>query len=362
MNDPLPSRVESTARLHDWLKEAVRREASDLHLVCHYRPTQRIHGYLCAIDERMIEAGEVASTLEASIPDRIRAQYESNRNADFAMELEIDGTARRFRVNLFCSSGQMAACFRVLSAQVPELEWAGLPEELADRLIHLRNGLVLIAGVTGAGKTTTLAMLIRMLNEEGGYRIITVEDPIEYRFVANERSLITQREVGDDVLSFADGLKYGLRQDPDVILVGEIRDRQTAQMALSAAETGHLVFSTLHTRDAKGAISRYIDLFPQDVQGEIRSQLSMSLRAVVSQHLLPSARAGEKRHLALEVMINNTPMASAIRLGRIETIETNLQTGRADGMITLDESIRRLLSAGKISHETADRYLSDRRS
>ncbi len=347
--------------LQQWLTEAVRREASDLHLVCQYRPTLRIHGYLIALDEPAIDDGDVESILSEKIPDRIRAQYDATKNADFSMEAVVDGIKRRFRVNLFCCSGQMAACFRVLSAQIPELNWAGFPDELADRLIHLRNGLVLISGVTGAGKTTTLAMLMQMLNEEGGYRMITVEDPIEYRFATSERSLITQREVGDDVMSFADGLKYGLRQDPDVILVGEIRDRQTAQMALSAAETGHLVFSTLHTRDAKGAISRYIDLFSQEVQGEIRSQLAMSLRAVVSQHLLPSVRAGEKRHLALEIMFNNAPMASAIRLGRIETIDTNLQTGRADGMITLDESIRRLLAAGKISHETAARYVSDRR-
>jgi twitching motility protein PilT len=168
--------------------------------------------------------------------------------------------------------------------------------------------------------------------------------------------------VGYDVSSFADGLKYGLRQDPDVMLVGEIRDRDTAQMALSAAETGHLVFSTLHTRDAKGAISRYVDLFPQNVQHEIRSQLSMSLRAVVSQHLLPSRLAGAKQELALEIMINNAPIASAIRFGKIETIDTNIQTGRADGMLTLDESVKRLLQAGKISHETASRFVTDVRS
>jgi twitching motility protein PilT len=170
---------------------------------------------------------------------------------------------------------------------------------------------------------------------------------------------VTQREVGHDVLSFADGLKYGLRQDPDVILIGEIRDRETGQMTLSAAETGHLVFATMHTRDAKGAISRYADLFPQNVQNEIRAQLATSLRAVISQHLLPSSTAGGKRELALEILINNSPIASAIRFGKLESIDNSILTGRADGMLTLDESIKRLLQANKITRETAEQYVSD---
>jgi twitching motility protein PilT len=204
-------------------------------------------------------------------------------------------------------------------------------------------------------------MIINLLNQEGGYRIITVEEPIEYVFPRVANSIITQREVGDDVSSFADGLKYALRQDPDVMLVGEIRDRETGQMALSAAETGHLVFSTLHTRDAKGAISRYGDLFPQNAQSEVRAQLAMSLRAVVSQHLLPSQQDGAKRVLALEIMFNNAPNASAVRSGKFESIDTNILTGRKDGMITLDESVRRLLEAGKITRAIANRFVTDKR-
>jgi twitching motility protein PilT len=203
-------------------------------------------------------------------------------------------------------------------------------------------------------------MLINLLIEDGGYRIITVEEPIEYVFPKSETAVVTQREVGQDVLTFSDGLKYGLRQDPDVILVGEIRDRDTAQMALSAAETGHLVLATMHTRDAKGAISRYADLFPQSVQNEIRGQLAASLRAVVSQHLLPSIVPGEKRELALEIMLNNVPNSSAIRFGKLDSIDNNIVTGRAEGMLTLAESVKRLLHAGKISRETADYYSPDR--
>jgi twitching motility protein PilT len=201
-------------------------------------------------------------------------------------------------------------------------------------------------------------MIINLLNCEGGYRIITIEEPVEYLIPNVAGSVVTQREVGLDVHTFADGLKYGLRQDPDVILAGEIRDRETAQMALSAAETGHLVFSTLHTRDAKGAISRYADLFPQSAQREVRSQLSLSLRAVISQHLLPSLEPGEKRILALEILFNNAPIASAIRFGKIESIDNNILTGRTEGMLPLDESIRRLLSDGRISRETAERFVS----
>jgi len=196
-------------------------------------------------------------------------------------------------------------------------------------------------------------MLVNKLHLAGGNRIITVEDPVEYLYPQSPNSVLTQREVGFDVLSFADGLKYGLRQDPDVILVGEIRDRETAQMALSAAETGHLVFATLHTRDTKGAITRYADLFPQEVQGDIRSQLSLGLRAVISQRLLPDVDPGAKRHLALEILWNTYPIANGIRMGKLENIDNYLVTHRDEGMLSFDESVRQLLRAGKITEKTA---------
>jgi twitching motility protein PilT len=297
----------------------------------------------------------VAAMLDAVCPADVMERFQSQGNADFALQLSIHDQPQRFRVNYYVSNQDLGACFRVIPCEIPDLAWAGFPEPLARRLAGLRNGLVLITGVTGAGKTTTLAMLLDMLNRAGGYRIITVEDPIEYIFPRVQSSIVTQREVGRDVQSFADGLRYGLRQDPDVILVGEIRDRETAQMALSAAETGHLVFSTLHTRDAKGAVSRFTDLVPQTIQSEIRSQLSMSLRAVITQHLLPSIDEG-RRELALEIMFNNNPIASAIRLGKIESIDTAVVTGRSEGMLSLDESVRRLLEQGKISRDVANRF------
>jgi twitching motility protein PilT len=201
-------------------------------------------------------------------------------------------------------------------------------------------------------------MLINQLNSESGYRIVTIEEPVEFLFPRTAGSMVTQREVGRDVHTFADGLKYALRQDPDAILVGEIRDQDTAQMALSAAETGHLVLSTLHTRDAKGAISRFADIFPQTVQHEIRSQLALSLRAVVSQHLLPNAKPGQRRVLAMEIMFNNSPIAATIRMGKVEAIDNVILTSRAEGMLTLDESIRRLLKQSRITRETAERFVS----
>jgi twitching motility protein PilT len=343
-----------------WLLEAATVGASDLHLVAGHPPMFRLHGELQALGDEVLTHAEIRSLLLPCAPPRSLQQLEEERNADFALQLDRDGRAQRFRVNFFLSGNELGGCFRIIPDRIPNLDWAGFPHDVAERLANFRNGLVLVSGVTGSGKTTTLAMIVQLLNQRGGYRIITVEDPVEYLFPRVASSVITQREVGQDVHSFADGLKYGLRQDPDVILVGEIRDQATGQMALSAAETGHLVFSTVHTRDAKGAISRFADLFPQNVQSDIRSQLSLSLRSVISQHLVPSLVSGGKRELALEILFTNSAVASAIRTGKIESIDNLILTGRADGMLTLNESIRRLLQAGRISLETAEHYATDR--
>lgn len=344
----------------DWVTRAMADGASDLHLVVGHPPMLRVHGRLRACAREPLEASRVESLLASLCSPANRERFLAERNLDFALPLELAGRTRRLRANYFLSGRQWGACFRIIPAEIPSFEWSGFPLELAGRLTGFRDGLVVICGVTGAGKTTTLAMLVNLLNERGDTRIVTVEEPIEYLFPRHELSVVTQREVGVDVASFADGLKYCLRQDPDVILVGEVRDRETAQMALSAAETGHLVFATLHTRDAKGAISRLTDFFPQDVQFEIRSQLSLGLRAVVSQHLLPSTRPDGKRELALEILFNNAPIASAIRVGKIETIDNNVTTGRADGMVSLNESIKRLWQSGRVTADVAERYVTDR--
>jgi len=343
--------------LHDWLTQAIEAEASDLHVVPGYAPVLRVHGELRALESPALDGEAARQLLVPLCPAHAMDRFLAERNVDFALELVLREKPQRFRANYFMSRQQMGACFRLIPSAIPDFQWAGFPEELARQLAHFRNGLVLICGVVGSGKTTSLAMLIQVLNQEGGYRVITVEEPVEYLFPKTPRSVVTQREVGVDVHNYADGLNYALRQDPDVILVGEIRDRETAQMAMSAAATGHLVLSTLHTRDAKGALARYADLFPQADQVEVRAQLAFSLRAVVSQYLLPSVRPGEKRVLAMEVMFNNAAIAASLRSGKIESIDNIILTGRAEGMRPLGESIKQLLKEGRISPQTAVRFL-----
>ncbi|HVL11535.1 MAG TPA: PilT/PilU family type 4a pilus ATPase [Gemmata sp.] len=353
MSDHIPE------KLRRWLEWAVQVGASDLHLIVGYPPVIRLNGDLTELPEATIAAAEMMPLLAPVCPPGAADRLREQRNADFSFEAVVDGRATRFRASLFHAAREPGACFRVIPAAIPDFDWAGFPVALADRLTALRDGLVVVTGATGSGKTTTLAMIVNRLNAAGGCRIITVEEPVEYLFPREVNSVVTQREVGQDVLTFADGLKYGLRQDPDVILVGEIRDRETAQMALSAAETGHLVFTTLHTRDAKGAITRYADLFAQDSQQNVRAQLAMSLRAVVSQRLLPGGERGGKRHLAIEVLWNTHPIASAIRTGKIESIDNYLVTGREEGMVTFDESVRQLFKAGRISRAVAEQNVSD---
>jgi len=351
--------MSSTSPLYEWLAEAVAAEASDLHVVAGYPPVLRVHGALRALRPEAIDARTAEGLLAPVCPPHATQRFEATKNTDFALEMPLGESIQRFRANYFLSGQQMGACFRVIPSSIPTCAWAGFPEALAERLTHYRNGLVLVCGVVGSGKTTTLAMVMNRLNQQGGHRIITIEEPVEYLFPRVAGSVVTQREVGLDVHTFADGLTSALRQDPDVILVGEIRDRETAQMALTAAETGHLVCSTMHTRDARGAITRYADMFPQGDQREVRSQLSFSLRAVVSQHLLPSVLLGEKRVLALEILFNNSAIAAAIRAGKVESVDNVILTSRAEGMLTLDESINRLLKDGRISSETAKRFLSN---
>lgn len=347
------------AKLRRWLEWAVQVGASDLHLVVGHPPVLRLHGDLTELPEPPLAADEADPLLASVCPPAALDRFQTNRNADFSFEAAVDGRPHRFRASLFHAGRQPGGCFRVIPDAIPDFDWAGFPRPLAARLTNLRDGLVVVTGATGSGKTTTLAMIVNELNRGGGCRIITVEEPVEYLFPRQPNSVVTQREVGLDVLSFADGLKYGLRQDPDVILVGEIRDRETAQMCLSAAETGHLVFTTLHTRDAKGAVTRFPDFFPQDSQPVVRSQLAMSLRAVVSQRLLPGTERGGKRHLALEVLWNTHPIANAIRTGKVESIDNYLLTGRDEGMIGFDESVRQLLRAGKITRGVAEQNVND---
>jgi twitching motility protein PilT len=349
-----PPQLPAADSIRHWLAALVEADGSDLHLVAGHPPVMRVHGDLVEQPAGPLTAAAVAGAVRSVCTPEALARIDTQQDIDFSFDLHLEGKDARFRANVFHAGRSLAACLRLIPGEIPNFDWAGFPADLAERLAFLRDGLVVVTGATGSGKTTTLAMVVNRINQAGGYRIISVEEPIEYVFPKAAHSIVTQREVGADVPTFADGLKYGLRQDPDVILVGEIRDRETAQMALSAAETGHLVFTSLHSRDAKGAITRYVDLFPQDVQPEIRTLLALSLRSVISQRLLPGAVAGTKRHLALEILWNTNPIAVSIRSGKVESIDNYLLTGRDDGMLSFDESIRRLLKAGKITREVAE--------
>lgn len=348
-----------SAELVALLEAAIEREASDVHLVPGYPPTFRIHGQLRSAGDAALDPEQTRHMIETLVPERARGQIDLSKNLDCSVALAYRGTESRFRASVYLSQGNWCACLRHIPHEIPTLEWLGFPEELAQRLVSHGNGMVILTGVTGSGKTASLAALVNLLRRDESKRVLTVEEPIEYLHPPGIGGIVTQREVGRDVDSFADGLKHGLRQDPDVILVGEIRDRETAQMALSAAETGHLILTTLHTRDAKGALTRLVDIFPQETQDDIRGQLAMSLRSVVCQHLLPSADEGEKRVLALEVLHVNQPVQVAIRAGKIETIESAIQTGKRDGMYMLDDELQRLVKEGRITVETARRYAKD---
>jgi len=345
--------------LDRFLRAAADLGASDVHLVPGYPVTYRIHGELREESPSPLAGDEVQAMVASILPEHLVAQLQEKKSLDCSLNIENNGRPCRFRANVFLSRGDWCACLRHVPNDIPPFRWMGFPEGLAQRLVGFPNGLVIITGVTGSGKSTTLASLINIINERGGRRVITVEEPIEYVFKSKGSTVITQREVGRDVDSFYDGLRSGLRQDPDVILLGEIRDRDTAQMALSAAETGHLILTTLHTKDAKGAITRFVDLFPHQVQDDVRTQLSLSLRSVVSQHLLKPAKEGEKRVLALEVLHVSQPARIAIKFGKIEAIESAIQTGGREGMVSLDDELLRLVREKRISLDTARRFAKD---
>lgn len=354
MNQPSATSPDNT--LLALLRRGIELGASDLHLVAGYPAVLRIHGRLTPAGDAPLDGNMTAALIDAVCPAHLRKDRESRKDFDFAYALPVADGAARFRVNVFHNQGALGACFRFIPAAIPSFDWMGVPAQLARRIAALPSGLVLITGVTGSGKTTTLAGLVQLINRAGHRRIITIEEPIEYIFEPCSHSMITQREVGLDVDSFAEGLKYALRQDPDVILCGEIRDRETAQMAISAAETGHLVMSTLHTQDAKGAITRLIDVFPVDQHQDVRGQLSLSLRYVISQRLLPNINPEERRVLALEVLSANDAVRAAIRLNKIETIDSLIQTGKSAGMRPFDESLAHLACSRKITPATAYRY------
>jgi twitching motility protein PilT len=339
--------------LVDLLRLTAEKNASDLHLTVGVPPVLRINGILVLQEMPVLNQGELARILFSSLTDEQRAKFEAKWELDFSLGVpEI----ARFRVNIFKQRGSLAAAIRRIPFQVPKLEDLGLPAALS-RLIRKEKGLVLVTGPTGSGKSTTLAAMIRVINESRACHILTIEDPIEYLHRHN-KAIVNQREVGSDTFSFADALRSALREDPDVILVGEMRDLETMAIALTAAETGHLVFATLHTNSAAQSIDRVIDAFPPHQQQQVRLQMSTSLEGILSQRLLPTAD-GLSRVVAAELMIITPAIRNMIRDAKSHQIPTAIQTGGELGMQTMDSSLKEIYKRGVITYEEVVLHIQD---
>lgn len=346
--------AENAGVIDDVLAALIQHGGSDLHLNAGLPPMMRVDGDLRPVPGWQILSGrQVHDLVYATLTERQRAVFEENLELDLAIELP--GTAR-FRVNVLRERGQLAAVFRVIPWKVATLESLGIPEAVAG-FANLTRGLVLVTGPTGSGKSTTLAAIVDRINRTRPVHIVTIEDPVE--FIHESRTgVVSQREVGEDTHSFAHALRHALRQDPDVILVGEMRDLETISIALTAAETGHLVLGTLHTSSAGSTIDRIIDAFPPEQQAQIRTQLAGSLSGVVCQSLC-KVSDGDGRVAATEVMVTTPAIRNLIREGKIASIPSALQTGSKLGMHTLNQDLARLVEEGRISHDVALAVCSD---
>lgn len=333
------------------LTEAKNLNVSDIHITTGIPPIFRMHGTLKRYGDENLTPDMTKEIARALMPEVLWEQFIEKGEMDFSYSLS--GVAR-FRVNSFHQRGSISHAFRTIPTEIPSIDDLNMPNTLIS-LAETRQGLILVTGPTGSGKSTTLAAMIRHINETMPKHIITLEDPIEYLH-RHGTSIIDQREVGFDTGSFANGLRAALRQDPDVILVGEMRDLETISTAITAAETGHLVMATLHTSSAASTIERIIDVFPPGQQAQVRTQLAGILKAVVSQRLLPTAN-GKGRIAATEILINNAAVANLIRTEKVHQIPNVILTNRSFGMHMMVSSVQELLAQGKISRQTAQPFL-----
>ncbi|HDS30791.1 MAG TPA: type IV pilus twitching motility protein PilT [Firmicutes bacterium] len=326
-------------------------DCTDLHIRAHDFPIFRLHGRLIRDKAYPIFTPEETRKISLSmINDYQKNNLEENGDCDLAYE--IPGVSR-FRVNIFYERDNLAIALRTIPQRVPKIEELGIPIDVSKELSMLPRGIVLVTGPTGSGKSTTLAAMINFINENRPCNIITIEDPIEYKHVS-KMAMVSQREIGSDTISFARALRSALRQDPDVILLGEMRDLETISTALTAAETGHLVFATLHTNSAVSSVDRIIDVFPSHQQAQIRLQLSMALQGILSQTLLPRTReTGGGRVVAVETLVATHGIRNMIREAKTHQLPTALESGSKWGMKTLDMDLKRLVQEGKLTLETA---------
>ena len=346
--------VATTApRIENLLEECVRRNASDLHIQYGLPPILRIDGTLTPV------AGQNALN-EETIRNLVFATLDEEQQKILMKDKEFDysfafGDIARFRVNAFHERGKLAAAFRLIPNQIKNINDLGMPA-VVETFAEFPRGLVLVTGPTGSGKSTTLAALVDKINREKSVHIITIEDPIEFTH-RSQRAVIAQREVHYDTFSFGAALRSVLREDPDVVLIGEMRDLETIQAAITIAETGHLVFATLHTNSAAQSIDRMIDVFPSHQQPQVRSQLSNMLMAVCAQRLVPAIGGG--RVVAAEIMVANSAIRSLIRDGKTHQIDNAIQTGADQGMQTMDRTLAKLVQTGVVTYDSAREFAVD---
>jgi len=332
------------------IAQAMKMHASDLHLSSGRPASCRVDGKIVTMYEDRLMPPDIETIAGSIMNEQQSETLKENGEVDFAYSLPSLG---RFRVNVFRQRGSLAMVARILNFKIPSPRDLGIPDSVVE-MVNKKRGLVLVTGATGSGKSTTLACLIDIINRTYPYHILTLEDPVEYLH-HHEKSIVNQREIGNDSRTYASSLRAALRQDPDVILVGEMRDLETIAIAVTAAETGHLVFSTLHTIGAANTIDRIIDVFPPYQQQQIRTQLADVLECVVSQQLLPK-KSGTGRVAAMEVMIANSAIRSHIREAKTFQIQSVLQTNRRAGMITMDDAIYELYLKDEITKDTAFRF------
>ncbi len=337
-------------KLNEFLLTCAKQNASDLHLAVGRRPTLRLDGVLIGLQKEAILTPEMMEGLvDALLTKEQKEKFLQEKQLDFAYAFEDKA---RFRANVFFQRGYMAAALRLIPAQIKTIEELGLPPILHD-FARLSQGFVLLVGPAGHGKSSTLAAILDEVNHQRTDHIITIEDPIEYLFT-QDRCIISQREVGQDAPAFHDALKTLLRQDPDVVMIGEMRDRESIATAMTAAETGHLVFSTLHTNSASQTIDRIIDSFPPDQQTQVVSQLAATLVGIVSQRLIPKIDGG--RAAACEIMLVNGAIRNLIRERKTYQIDLVIETSMQEGMLTLNRSLAELIRKKQISLENAELY------
>jgi twitching motility protein PilT len=345
----VPGDVRREPEINKLFRMVMKHEGSDLHLKAGLPPMMRLRNAIRQMEMRPLSADDLERLLWPILTDRCKKLLEDTGGADFAHVIGQDEC--RFRVNLFRQRGRLSLVARRVSNKIPTFDKLNLPASI-EKLCHFDQGMIVLAGVTGSGKSTTIAAMLDYINERERVHILTIEDPIEYLFT-DKKAVINQREIGLDVLDWSTALKHAVRQDPDVILVGEMRDRETFEAGVNAAETGHLVFGTIHASTAPSTIGRILDLFPADMHSAMRQSLAFNLKAIVCQKLLPSIRPGVQRVPTNEIMIMNPTVKELIIKAEDKKLPDAIRIGALEGMLDFNESLRQLVERGDVDRATA---------